>query len=310
MYFVNHFPCRVLKLLSESRYMPKSMNTSPSLVITALSGGLALVLCTVLVPYQISQQIQQTLSAQKVNSPEIIRPAYATGAIQKILVDPSSNLFGIKSSYIIQFQGTSVFPPTTISRIQITFPSGFFLGQVKLNPYSGYPNTNVTVSGQVVSLNLPNVIPPNEFLQYELFDVGNGYFANNQVSISTLDLSGNIVDGPTLSPIFILTPIGNGMLADNSVTANTIANGAVSINTTEYSSALVLLGPHSKGTATANCIPSQIATGGGFDTSSQLVRIIHSGKAATTEGWQVTAVNTSVTQQKFKAFAVCATITP
>ena len=67
-------------------------------------------------------------------------------------------------------------------------------------------------------------------IRFELANIVNTNTAGNAaISITTKDINGVIIDGPTSSSAYPIRQISNGDIADNVITSNKIVNGAVTI---------------------------------------------------------------------------------
>ncbi len=145
-----------------------------------------------------------------------------------VFVSPSANVFSTTSYYTISFNTAT---PGIIKSIEITFPTGFNIASAKLIEVQGIGAGPVTIMGQILkySVSSPVLVPASKSIKIMISDVINSALSSNQVSVVTKDNSihSAIIDGPTKSATFTLTPVTNSMLGNNAIISTKIAPDSV-----------------------------------------------------------------------------------
>ena len=129
-------------------------------------------------------------------------------ALNGLDVVQTNDLAGITGYYDVIFK-TSQFG--TISSVQIDFPVGTDISDGKLIEVSGISSEGMTtVMGQTINYEVAKATPvkAGQEIRLEFADIINPMDGNYQVTVTTRDKSGMIIDGPTLSSIYsiIQTP--------------------------------------------------------------------------------------------------------
>jgi hypothetical protein len=163
-----------------------------------------------------------------INSPSIIPPAYATGALANVSVLPSDSIYKATSYYNIGFTtGTT----GTIKTIEMTFPSGFVVSAAKLIQSQGTGTGSLSTSGQTVKFTVttPVSVSAGKAMTIMFGGIVNSAVTSNQVSVTTKDASNVIIDGPTSSATFTLIKVTSSMIDGNSITSSKIVDGSIGI---------------------------------------------------------------------------------
>jgi hypothetical protein len=144
----------------------------------------------------------------------------------------SNNIVNTKSVYEITFTTAS---PSTMKTVEIIFSPGTTVNGVQLIERSGIgPGIISTVNGPngpllTYTISSPVTVAAGIPIRLELANIVNANTAGNTViSITTKDTNGAVIDGPTNSVAYPIRQIASGDIADNAITTNKIANGAVS----------------------------------------------------------------------------------
>ncbi len=166
------------------------------------------------------------LGWQQVNFP--MQSIYGAGTLTNVFVSPSANVFSTTSYYTISFNTAT---PGIIKSIEITFPSGFNIASTKLIEVQGIGPGSMTITGQILkySVSSPVLVSASKSIKIMISDVTNSASPSNQVSVVTKDNSihSAIIDGPTKSAAFTLTPVTNSMIGNNAITSTKIAPDSV-----------------------------------------------------------------------------------
>src|SRR5881628_645276 len=98
------------------------------------------------IAFQLPQQLQDTLFAERVNVPFGLPSAYGAGALSNVFALPSNNLYKGTGFYNVGFTTATT---GTIKTIEITYPGGFNVAGAKLIQTQGTGAGSLSVSGQV-----------------------------------------------------------------------------------------------------------------------------------------------------------------
>jgi hypothetical protein len=239
------------------------------------------------VVFQVPQQLQTTFFGEQFSiSTALIPEANGAGALTNVFALPTDNIFSSKSYYTIAFTTATT---GSIRTVDMRFPSGFDVSSAQLIEAQGIGSGSLSVSGQVVKYIVTSPVPITapKAIKIMIAGITNAATISNQVTVSTIDNSiPNIVilDGPTNSAPFTLTPVKNAMIdslavtspkmADNSITSSKIqdgqvatsdvANGAITSNKLDSNSVNTVCTPQGLCTsklADNAVIPSKIAPG-------------------------------------------------
>jgi hypothetical protein len=150
--------------------------------------------------------------------------------------------------------------------------------------------------------------------------VGTSDIADNAVTsgkiggkqVKTSDIADNaintakILDGQVGGADIASQPFGVGTSDINNGAVNTvdIANDAIKPNVHIVKGDGTLIAPGGSGTDTADCPAGEILTGGGFSSTSRIVRVIHNFPFDENT-WSVAEVNDGATPSTLFAFAIC-----
>jgi hypothetical protein len=144
---------------------------------------------------------------------------------------PSNNIVNTKSIYEITFTTATT---STIKSVEIIFPRGSTMSGTQLIERVGIgPGIISTGSGPngpvlTYTISSPVSIAAGIPIRFELANIVNTNTAGNAaISITTKDTNGAVIDGPTNSVAYPIRQIASGDIADNAITTNKIANGAV-----------------------------------------------------------------------------------
>lgn len=166
------------------------------------------------------------LGWQQVDFP--LKSVYGAGTITNVFVSPSANIFNTNSYYTISFNTATA---GIIKSIEITFPAGFNIVSAKLMEIQGIGTGSATITGQTLkySVSSPVLVPASKSIKIMISDVINSVSPSSQVSVVTKDNSINsaIIDGPTKSTAFTLTPVTNAMIGTNAVTSTKMGSDSV-----------------------------------------------------------------------------------
>jgi hypothetical protein len=192
------------------------------------------------VVFQVPEQLQSTLFGKQVSiSKALIPEAHAAGALTNVFALLSDNIFSSKSYYTIAFTTATT---GSIRTVDMRFPSGFDVSSAQLIEVQGIGSGSLSVSGQVVKYIVTSPVPmaAPKAIKIMIAGITNAATISNQVTVSTIDNNNiNIVilDGPTNSAPFTLTPVKNAMIdslavtspkmAENSITSSKIQDGQV-----------------------------------------------------------------------------------
>ena len=148
---------------------------------------------------------------QAINLPSVLPAAYGAGTLTNVRVSNTNNLFGSTSWYVVSFRTATT---GTIARVEMTFPSGFDISQVRRIDNVGIPDGTMSASGQtaIYTVTAPGAVPLNTLVKIMMERIVNpNSAALNQIAVTTRDGSNAIIDGPTNSATFVLTPISSEM---------------------------------------------------------------------------------------------------
>jgi len=209
----------------------------------------------------ISYQQQDTQSLQANSTTSTIAPP-PQAALTSVIVEPTNNLFGLESHYVVVFTTATT---GTIKTIAITFPAGFGVGTTKLIESSGIGAGTISISTQTVTytVNSPVSVPAGTKIMIILGKITNGLTVTNTLSITTKDPSSVTIDGPTISPAFTLKTVATNMIASGAVLTAKIANSnitAAKMAPGSVNSAAILDGSITK---------ADVAAGSGIVTGAQ-----------------------------------------
>ena len=241
----------------------------------------------------------------------VVPTAYASGALTNVRVSNTNNLIDTSSWYVVSFRTAST---GTIAFVEMTFPSGFDVSQVRLIQSSGIGAGTMSFSAQsaIYTVTSPVSIPSNTQIKIMMERIVNPNIAtvSNQVAVTTLDGSSTAIDGPTNSANFALASVGTNMIADGAVTDTKIASGAVSLLNAEYTEIGAVPGLSSN-FVTSNCPSGFIPVGGGYAITGALT-VLSSSRSGlgTGGGWTVSASNSSPSEQTLIVYAECVKVLP
>jgi hypothetical protein len=189
-----------------------------------------------------SLQSQSSYPSSSLLSAPSSSSSSTTPSIQDALSFPratqSNNIVNTRAVYDILFRTSTA---GAIKTITINFPPGFYLGSAVLLENVGIGAGNIAVSGstttttgQTLTYTVTNAanIPAFTIIRLEIANINNAVnpSSNYQVTITTRDPNGNMIDGPTTTTAFAIRQIGNGDIADGAITGNKISDGSINQN--------------------------------------------------------------------------------
>ncbi len=139
---------------------------------------------------------------------------------------PSNNLVSTTSTYEITFNTATAGP---IKTVKITFPDGYNVAGTKLVEKEGIGAGSINVVGNTVtySVNSPVNNPVGALIRLELSNIVNKITtASSSVSISTNNVNGVTIDGPTTA-VVPLKQIRTDDIANNAVTSTKIGSNSI-----------------------------------------------------------------------------------
>jgi|CXWL01.1.fsa_nt_gi hypothetical protein len=140
-------------------------------------------------------------------------------------VQPSNNMFAKGAMYTAGFNTATT---GTIAKIEMTFPSGTLISNIKVADYNGIGAGTISVVGNTATYTVtsPVSVPSGTPIYFLLGKIQNtGTVGGQTISFTTLDGSDVIIDGSTTAPFQIQNTIGTTFIVDE-------VNGRVGIGTT------------------------------------------------------------------------------
>ena len=107
---------------------------------------------------------------------------------------------------------------------------------------------------------------------------------NYKVTVTTRNAPNTVIDGPTQSIAYKIKQMGTADIADDAITTNKIADGAISPKGLQRSGELVDVNSNSFGVAVVGCIAPEVIQGGGFGSNSDGLLNVVSSFAIDTDG--------------------------
>jgi hypothetical protein len=152
--------------------------------------------------------------------------------IQAALSHPSTsqsnNIVNTRATYGITFRTSTA---GVIKTITMDFPAGFNVAAWTTLENARIGDGSLAASGQTLTYTVTNPvnIPAQTKIRIEVGNILNSATAgaSSQVTVTTKDLTGNVIDGPTPTTAFFLKRIGTGDIGDNAITNSKIADNAV-----------------------------------------------------------------------------------
>ncbi len=226
---------------------------------------------------------------------------------------PTNNIVNTNSFYDIVFiTATS----GTIKRIQVTFPAGTAVPTgASFNEAEGIGPGTVRTSGQTITYTVTNAVnvPAGTKIRLEFANINNPQTSstNYKVTVTTRNAANTVIDGPTQSIAYKIKQMGTADIADDAITTNKIADGAISPKGLQRSGELVDVNSNSFGVAVVGCIAPEVIQGGGFGSNSDGLLNVVSSFAIDTDGdglvdaWRVAAFNPSSNTDELEPIALC-----
>lgn len=154
----------------------------------------------------------------------LIKPAMAAGILTSIRVVPSNNLVTTKSTYDIFFTTATT---GTIKTIEMNFGGDFNVAPAaKLIERVGIGSGALSASGSILKYTVSNPVSISSGTEVRLeigriiaHTVGDSF----QITVTTKNALGSIIDGPTLSTGFQIYDIGTDAIADKSITGDDVS---------------------------------------------------------------------------------------
>lgn len=195
----------------------------------------AIVATSLIVPYQIFAQSQAPVTPpgreaeeqEPVNAPKLTVTPLA--ALTNVLAMPSNNAVLEESYYVISFTTATT---GTIKTVEITYPSGFNVANAKLievTPPPGIGVGTLSVSAQTLIYTVTSEVSvaPGTKIMLMIGKIINSNTLSNQVTVTTKNPAGSIIDGPTPSATFSLKRVNSPMIQNNSVASIDITQNQV-----------------------------------------------------------------------------------
>lgn len=247
------------------------------------------------------QQVQIDTSSHHSDLPTIL------GSLSNVGVRLTNNLVGLTTYYDITF---SVATSAAIKSIQFTFPADTDVSNAALLEVDGIrTGTSSSVLGQTVTLTLDSSEQKKagSIIRVEYSNIVNPTSTSNsyQVTVTTRDNNGAIIDGPTPTSAYTIKQIGTSEIADNAIVPST----------NEKVGPITLVQPNTFTTASASCAPGDTVTGGGYLKSGPLVvldilNVVFEGKDPQGQGWIVVVFNEHFNPLQIQASAMCVSPMP
>lgn len=148
------------------------------------------------------------------------------GAASSLQVRQTNNIVNTQAYYDIQFKTSTT---GTINTIEMIFPPGTYLGAARLLEFEGIgKGTPEFLGGStlIYNVNSPVSIPAGTEIRLEFMNINNPPTPSNSdtVTVTTRDTSSVIIDGPTVSPIYVMKQIGTNDIANGAITANKVSS--------------------------------------------------------------------------------------
>jgi hypothetical protein len=198
-----------------------------------------------------------------------------------------------------------------IKTIEMVFPAGTVIGPAGFIEKVGIGPGTFSKAGTTMTFNVqtPVNVPAGTFIRFELVNVKNPPTASSslQVSITTKDNMGNIIDGPTPTAVYNIKQLGTAEIADSAISTPKIADDAILPQTIQQPSATINVPPQSKASATATCPSSHpTVTGGGFGVGVNQEQFMHASDSNQGNQWIVVMYNSHPSATlSFGATATC-----
>ncbi|MPZ06271.1 MAG: hypothetical protein GEU26_07615 [Nitrososphaeraceae archaeon] len=182
---------------------------------------------TILKPQDEREQIRPAVLSSSSPTPSVLSQGEdvvtAQGSLASLQVRPSSNIVGTNVYYNIQFR-----PSTTgeIDKIRMEFPEGTYLGNAKVLEVEGIgkgrPVGEWGSNILIYDVHFPEVVPAGTEIRLDLANIANPPTPSlsNTVTVTTVDSSSLVIDGPTVSATYTLRQIVTDQIANNAITAS------------------------------------------------------------------------------------------
>jgi hypothetical protein len=135
--------------------------------------------------------------------------------------------------------------------------------------------------------------------------IGSGQVANSDIRTNAVTTT-KISDTNGVQSVDIVDgQVGSADIADGGITSTDIASGAIKPNVHMVrSSTPTTIAAGSSGTATVDCPSGEILTGGGFSSSSRIVRVFQNFPSDQNT-WSVAEANDGGASSDLTAYAIC-----
>ncbi|MDD5434613.1 MAG: hypothetical protein PH343_04215, partial [Nitrospira sp.] len=153
----------------------------------------------------------------------------AGAPLTQVMALPANNVVMGTTYYNVKFTTATA---GTIKTVEIQYPAGFNLANARLIEVSGIGNGSLTASGQILiyTVTSPVSVPIGQAVRIMAGGIVNaGITTTNthSVTITTKDALSAIIDGPTSSATFMLTPVKVSMIGGNAVNSSKILDGTI-----------------------------------------------------------------------------------
>jgi hypothetical protein len=171
-----------------------------------------------------SAQSYQTLSPSVLAQGQDV--ITAQGAASSLQVRQTNNIVNTQAYYDVKFTTSTT---GTIKTIEMIFPPGTYLGAARALEVEGIGEGKpklISGSTLVYEVNDPVSIPAGTEIRLEFMNINNPPTASNThtVTVTTRDSSSIIIDGPTVSPVYVMKQIGTDDIANGAITVSKISS--------------------------------------------------------------------------------------
>jgi subtilisin len=147
-------------------------------------------------------------------------------AVSSLQARQTNNIVNTQAYYDIQFKTSTA---GAIKTIEMVFPPGTYLGAARPLEIEGVgAGKTVFIGGStlVYEIHNPVSIPAGTEIRLEYMNINNPPTPSSTytVTVTTRDSSSLIIDGPTVSPVYVMKQIGTNDIANGAITANKLSS--------------------------------------------------------------------------------------
>jgi hypothetical protein len=224
---------------------------------------------------------------------------------------PTNDLVNSRAWYQVIFTTGTTAP---IKQVEVDFPPGTNIANAQLVDTAGLGPGTYTVSGQTITYTVASEVsvPANTELRLQYDNILNPSIPDPDltVRITTKDTAGAVVDSGT-SLAYEIRQIETEDISNKSITREKIEPGAVVPVVGQRSSEVISIPPGQVRFAVAVCDVGEVATGGGYMTTSPKVIVAFSLPGEEPRpSWAIRAHNTDTIAHNTIATVICFRLSP